>query len=217
MRTDIKLRPLLFVAFCLVVIGLLMRPAEAAEWSPPEYRCVPSISDYDHAFRIEGAVAALVWWCDLPDGLYHNWVAGTVPGGITPKTQADALLQIAGKDPAEILNRVVVRESTPSEVELVDKIELSHAPRCYVTGTAATAAVLTANAQGTISDAKLDAQGVTVRVPVGAPVSCDHRLAKETAKRYCSAATLSDTKGRRVAAETWAPCKIERAPAGGWQ
>jgi len=217
----INLQGLLLVAAVLVAIGLLLKPgragsAESAPWQPPEFRCFPPISDYDHAYRIQDAVAAIVWWCDMPDGLYTFWVAGTVPGGITPKTQADALLEIAGKDPAELIKRVVVREPTPSEMELATQIQLSHAPRCYVTGTAATAAVLTANAQGTISAAKLDTQGVTVRVPVGVPVACWDRLAKETAKRYCSAETLTDTKGRRVEPETWVPCKIERAPAAGW-
>lgn len=202
----------------ILAIGVFVLPAKAraAEWSPPQYNCIPTVSDFDHAYRIRDAIAAAVWWCDMPEGLYTWSVAGTVPGGITPKTQADALLAIAGKDPGELLKRVVVRDHTPSEAELVAQIELSHAPRCYVVGTAATAAVLTANAQGAIGAAKLDAQGVGVRVAVGAPVACYDRLAKETAKRYCSAATLTDTKGRRVEPETWIACKIERAPAAGW-
>jgi hypothetical protein len=208
----------MFVAFVLVMLGVLLERANAAEsaWQPPEFRCIPTVSDYDHAYRIRDAVAALVFWCDLTDGLHTYWVAGALPGGVTPKTQAEALRQIAGKDPAELLRRFVVRESTPSEMELVAEIEIAHAPRCYVIGTSITAGVLTANAQGTISTAKLDAQGVGIRVAVGAPVACEERLAKETLKRYCKADNLTDTKGRRVGEGGYIACKIERAPADGW-
>lgn len=211
----IALTTLALLALELAAIWAL-RPAQAAEQYPVDLKCVPSVSDYDHAYMIEGAVAALVWWCDQPDGLYTGWVAGTVPGGITPKTQADALLEIGGKDPGELLRKIIVREATPSEMELVARIEIAHSPRCYVTGTAATAAVLTASAQGTLGEPKLDSAGVGVRVAVGAPVGCQDRLAKETAKRYCGASTLTDSKGRLVAAETWVACKIERAPREGW-
>jgi hypothetical protein len=201
---------------------MFLPPAHADEWTPADQPCTPTVSDYDHAYQIDGAVAAAVWWCDQPDGLYTRFIAGTSPSTIGAKEQGEflaklAMLQLSGTDPLELIKRVIVREATPAEAELVAKIEIAHAPHCYVIGTAATAAVLTQTAQGTLGPAKLDAAGVGIRVPVGAPVSCADRLAKETLKRYCSAATLTDTKGRRVEAETWVACKIERAPAGGWQ
>lgn len=209
---------LVILAAALEIAGVWLwcSRADAAEWTPPHLSCIPTLSDFDHAYRIKDAVVAGVWWCDQPDGLQTFWVSGTAPGAITPKTQAEALLQIAGKDPEELLKRVVIRESTPSEMELVAQIEIAHAPHCYVIGTAATAAVLTQTAQGTLGPPKQDAAGVGKRVAVAAPVGCNYRLAKETLKRYCSAENLTDTKGRRIEGDAWVSCKIERAPAAGW-
>lgn len=213
-----RLVVMLILCAALELLGLLMyaRTVSAAEWSPPQYSCIPTLTDFDHAYRIKDAVVAGVFWCDQPDGLQTFWVSGTTPGAITPKTQADALLQIAGKDPEELLERVVVRASTPSEMELVAQIEIAHAPHCYLTGTSGTAAVLTQTAQGTLGPPKLDAAGVGIRVAVGTPVGCNYRLAKETLKRYCSAENLTDSKLRRIEGDAWSACKMERAPAAGW-
>lgn len=218
MRSNNKLdlRLPMFIALCLIVTGLLLRVARADEWTPPDHPCTPTLSDYHHAYAIEGGVVAAVWWCDQPAGLETRWISGTAPGAITPMTQAQALIAIAGSDPLELLKKAIVRESTPSEMALVVKIELAHQPHCYVIGTAATAAVLTQTAQGTLGPPKLDAAGVGIRVVVAAPVGCNYRLAKETSKRYCSAENLTDTKVRRIEGDAWIACKIERAPAGGW-
>lgn len=209
---------LLILAAAMEILGVLLwcNRAAAQAWLPPDQPCTPGLSDYDHAYKIEGAVVAAVWWCDMPAGVETRWVSGTAPGAITPQTQANALLTISGTDTLELIKRLIVRPSTPSEMELVAKIEVSHAPHCYVTGTAATAAVLTQTVQGTLGPAKLDTAGVGIRVAVAAPVGCNYRLAKETAKRYCSAENLTDSKLRRIQGDAWVACKIERAPAAGW-
>jgi hypothetical protein len=210
-----------FVLMLMELLTLWLVAAHAGDWTPADQPCTPTVSDYDHAYQIDGAVAAFVWWCDQPDGLHTRFIAGTAPSTIGAKEQAEflgklAMLQLSGTDPLELIKRAIVREPTPAELEVVAKIEIAHAPHCYVVGTAATAPVLTQTAQGTLGPAKLDASGVGIRVPVGVPVSCADRLAKETLKRYCSAATLTDTKGRRVEGEGFVACKIERAPSQGW-
>ena len=212
----LDLRLPLFVAFCLIVLGLLLRAgaAKGEEWTKPDLPCTPGLSDFARAHGAEGLVVAGVFWCDLPDGLHTRYATYTF-GSVSQMVTALTSFQSGGEDIGPQILKFWIRAPTPAEMEVVAKVEIAHAPRCYVVGTAATAAILTSNAQGFISTAKLDASGVGIRVTVAAPLSCD-RLAKETSKRYCNAATLTDTKARRVEGDAWAPCKIERAPAGGW-
>lgn len=197
-------------------LGLLMaQSVKAEDWRAPDLPCVPTVSDYEHGYKIEGAAFAIVWWCDDDTGLLTRWYTGTAPGAVTPASQAAALVSLAGRDPEAFLAAAFKRESTPSEMELVRAVEAQREPRCYVTGTGSTAAVVTGTAQHAVGPAKLDATGVAVRIPVGQRVQCMSRLAKEP-RRYCEVTSAPDSKQRLIEGEAFAACKIERAPKDGW-
>lgn len=205
------------IGLTIALLCLLIDKATAEDWTPPDHPCIPTVSDYDHAYKVEGAAFAVLWWCDEEDGLYTRWFTGTVPGAVTPETQAAAIVQLAGKDPFDFLQRAYKRPSSPSEMELVNQLQAERGPRCYVQAAGKTTAVLTSTAQYTISTPLKDEQGVTVSIAANTPVACVSRLPKELTKRYCNCIAATDTKGRAIVGDAWVLCRMVKAPAEGWQ
>lgn len=200
-----------------ILLGMLAiagHRASAEEWQPPELPCIPTVSDYDTYYRVEGKTFAIVWWCDLADGLYTRWWTAQI-GASSPGVAE--VLRLAGRDPDTFAAQAYKRESTAAEMRLVKEIEMTHAPRCYVVGSGKTTALLTSTAQHTISVAKRDAAGTTISIAAGQQVACMSRLPKELAKRYCEVRGSMDTKQRLIEGDAWAACRIERAPIEGWQ
>lgn len=211
-RALLTLAVMTLVMLAIEALLLFAWPAQAEEWTPPDLPCVPTVSDFEHGFRVQGNTFAIVWWCDDETGLLTRWYTGTAPA---PVTQAAAAVALAGRDPDTFLQTAFKRDSTSAEMELVRAVEEVREPRCYVIGSGATAAVITETAQHTAGPAKLDAAGVAVRIPVGQRVQCMSRIAKED-KRYCDVYRSPDSKQRLIEGEAFALCKIERAPAEGW-
>lgn len=199
---------------CVLLTLLVVGSARADEWKQPELPCIPTVSDYDTYYRVDGKTFAIVWWCDIADGLYTRWWTAQI-GGNSPGV-AD-VLRLAGRDPDTFAAQAYRRESTPTELDLVKLIEIANAPRCYVVGTGKTTAVLTSTAQHAISQAKRDAAGTTIYIEAGKRVACLSRLPKEAAKRYCEVRGSIDAKGRLIEGDAWAPCRIERSPSEGWE
>lgn len=202
---------MLAVMFALSL--LLASRAMAEDWQAPDLPCIPTVSDYDTYYRVEGKTFAIVWWCDLAEGLYTRWWTAQI-GSASPGP-AD-VLRLAGRDPWTFAQQAYSRESTPTELELVKQIEISQAPRCYVTGSGKNTAVLTSTSQHAISQPKRDGAGTTIYIPVGQRVACLSRLPKEPDKRYCEVSGSIDSKLRLIEGDAWAPCRIEKAPLDGW-
>lgn len=203
--------------FILGLVGLLAIVADRAlaeDWSRPELKCLPTVTDYDRYGEVRNGLFAVLWWCDVDDGLYTHWYTGRVLPQ-RPDIVAETI-KLAGRDPLK-LEQLMTRASTAAETALRLDIEAAHAPRCYVIGGAATAAVITETAQHTAGAAKLDSAGVGIRIKVGTGVMCQDRIAKELDKRYCNVGGATDSKARVIDGDAWAACKIERAPVEGWQ
>ncbi len=204
---------ILFVA--ILWLGGAARAADVPLWTKPNVKCVPTVTDFDHWVEFRDGLFAVVWWCSLDDGLYTNWFTGR----LDPQGGQDAgvkALAIAGRDPIA-LERFMVRASSDAELAIVRDVEYRHGPRCYVAGAAKTAAVVTGTAQHMAGTPKLDAAGVGIRLAVGTPVTCVERLSKEPEKRYCAVTGATDAKGRPIAEDAFALCRIEKAPTEGWE
>lgn len=205
------------VATVLLILCKMMNPAHAQEYQPPDLPCIPTVSDFDTFYQSRGQTFAIVWWCDLADGIHTRYWTTSGPAKTEGERIISDTLRLAGRDPYAFTLKAYKRDSTPTELELVLDIEATHAPRCYVVASGKTTAVLTSTAQHTIGPAKKDAVGVGIAIAAGTGITCVDRLSKEPDKRYCNAIGATDSKQRKIEGDAWVPCRLERAPTEGWQ
>lgn len=204
------------LALLLVEVALLialLRPAHADE---PFTLDTPScyLGAIDYRYVLADGADAIVWWCATPSGLERNYRAGEV-GGIR-----EFLFRIggAGKDLYAADKQIFIRAPSDAEDAVARRIEDAGEPRCYAQGTGKSQQVYTrlpGSAEPTLGPAQVDASGKVVYFETGTRVVCWSWITAG-AKRYCSVAGDTDTKGRTLDPGSFALCRIELAPDEGW-
>jgi hypothetical protein len=211
-------RPYLFVACCLIAIGLLMfaRHSAAAEpFALPKPSCYPiplvSAGLIDARLQMRAEADVGIWWCETPTGMEEHYRAGNFGRPCEECFRVDITVsQLWDMDRAAFRRAITAAES-----EQLALAESLYEPRCAIdAGTAAATGVRDWTAEG-MGVIRLDDKGVQIRIDTTKRASCyDWRV--QAGKRYCSVAGLEDTKGRELDSNSFVACRIERAPAAGW-
>lgn len=207
----VDIRAVYYIAFCLIVIGILLKPAHAAEpFVLMKPSCYPAAAvlglgnSIDVRVKMADGPDVLAWWCATPTGLEENYRAGEY-GSIFEQGFRDAIKSL--KQLWELDKSRFYRPLSDREESILTQLDALYEPRCMVTSTAKTTQVLSA------TDRVVGAP-IRQRYPTTQRPSC-YDWIESGSKRYCSVQGQLDTAGKAIEAG-YVACKIALAPEEGW-
>jgi len=193
-----------------ILVAFVAHQADSQTFTLRKPGCYPPAS-YDWRWTLRDGPDAIVWQCDEPDGLIDYYRTGEYGAA-----KSVSLAQLIGFAfwPAD--EATFTRPLTQAELHVVSELLAEAAPRCFtrLSGTATAVPVYGRNADGTRGLRRRDTAGLVMSISPNARTSCQARLAATA--RYCPVHNLTSTSGQPIPSDSWALCRVDKAPSTGW-